>query len=134
MSLYETACKGLSGRESGHFHLAEYHSELLEHMRKVRNAARGASSSSASRSTKSADRERAKRLSDDAQFYPIMVSCLRNYVRSMSHGHKHILRSLPRMLTLWFDLGDEVVDSRRANEYQSGSSLAHSWNLSLIHI
>ena len=45
VSLYETACKGLSGRESGHFHLAEYHSELLEHMRKVRNAARGASSS-----------------------------------------------------------------------------------------
>ncbi|XRB19605.1 non-specific serine/threonine protein kinase [Pseudoscourfieldia marina] len=131
VSLYETACKGLSGRESGHFHLAEYHSELLEHMRKVRNAARGASSSSASRSTKSADRERAKRLSDDAQFYPIMVSCLRNYVRSMSHGHKHILRSLPRMLTLWFDLGDEVVDSRRANEYQSGSSLAHSWNEAL---
>lgn len=40
---------------------------------------------------------------------------IQSYLRSLTFGAKYIFQTLPRMLTLWLDLGFEVhnpVDSR----------------------
>jgi hypothetical protein len=40
---------------------------------------------------------------------PLATQVLQHYGRSLEHGHRHILQSLPRLLTLYFDYGTEVV-------------------------
>ena len=36
----------------------------------------------------------------------ILHEVLRNYGRSVLHGHMHIYQSMPRMLTIWFEYGN----------------------------
>jgi hypothetical protein len=34
---------------------------------------------------------------------------IQSYGASLEHGHRHVLQSLPRLLTLYFDYGQEVA-------------------------
>ena len=44
-------------------------------------------------------------LGEDQPYMEIVPEVLKNYGQAIRHGHRHIYRSLPRMLTVWFDFG-----------------------------
>jgi serine/threonine-protein kinase ATR len=44
----------------------------------------------------------------------IVPEVLQNYGRAVQHGHRHIYRSLPRMLTIWFDFGSTCAAQKQA--------------------
>lgn len=42
-------------------------------------------------------------------FKPIPLKVLESYAMSIRLGHHHIYKSLPRLLTLWYDFGTQAV-------------------------
>ncbi|XP_076342765.1 serine/threonine-protein kinase atr-like [Tachypleus tridentatus] len=42
-----------------------------------------------------------------------MVQC---YGRSLQYGCRHLFHSMPRMLSLWFDLGTQVVEHQKSKK------------------
>ena len=47
---------------------------------------------------------------DDEEAIDLLSETVREYGASIKYGHRHIYESLPRMLTLWFDIGDRVYE------------------------
>ena len=45
-------------------------------------------------------------MGEDQPFMEILHEVLRNYGKSVLHGHTHIYQSMPRMLTIWFEYGN----------------------------
>ena len=41
----------------------------------------------------------------DERSLDYVVEVIQHYATSLRHGHRHAYESLPRMLTLWFDVG-----------------------------
>lgn len=61
-------------------------------------------------------------LGEDQPFMEILHEVLRNYGKSVLHGHKHIYQSMPRMLTIWFEYGNYCS----ANPAPSGNKVVTS--------
>lgn len=40
------------------------------------------------------------------------MQVLESYAASIRLGHRHIYKSLPRLLTLWYDFGTQALASR----------------------
>ncbi|KAH6938320.1 hypothetical protein HPB50_008589 [Hyalomma asiaticum] len=49
-----------------------------------------------------------------------MVHVVRHYGESLRYGCQHIYHSMPRMLSIWFDLGSQVAEMRRARRAPAG--------------
>jgi hypothetical protein len=47
---------------------------------------------------------------------PLHLQALEHYGESIRVGHKHILQSLPRLLTLYFEFGSKVAASKAMNQ------------------
>ena len=70
------------------------------------------------------DSEKAMPLDKQAQNYlsgELSRLVIENYMRSLTNGSKYVFQTLPKVLTLWFDLvgGDVPHDSRRAEKYHA---------------
>jgi hypothetical protein len=46
----------------------------------------------------------------------VNLQALKHYGESIRCGHKHVLQSLPRLLTLYFDFGREVTRMQQNNK------------------
>ena len=53
-----------------------------------------------------------------------MTETVKEYGTSLRYGHKRIHESLPRMLTLWFDIGDAVVKTEAEGGGGAGGAAA----------
>jgi serine/threonine-protein kinase ATR len=95
-SQYQLAAKMHQTWEKGHYYLGRHYNKLLES-------------------------EKALPPEQQAQTYIIGETAklvIENYLRSMSYGTKYIYQTLPRVLTLWLDLGTQVnqpIDPKYGN-------------------
>lgn len=88
--LYKSAARACSTWEDGLFHFAKYCDTMLPLNEKPE---------------KKAD---------------TMVHVVRHYGESLRYGCQHIYHSMPRMLSIWFDLGSQVAEMRRARRAPAG--------------
>lgn len=44
----------------------------------------------------------------------VMVHVVRHYGESLRYGCQHVYHSMPRLLSIWFDLGSQVAEMGRA--------------------
>ena len=96
---YKKAIEHQNRWEKGHYYLGKHYNKLLEF-------------------------EKVKPPSKQAQTYIIREMgklVVENYCRAMAFGAKYIFQTMPRILTLWLDLGAEVeqpVDPKYGNDDQ----------------
>ncbi|ETP04237.1 hypothetical protein F441_18933, partial [Phytophthora nicotianae CJ01A1] len=84
--------------EKGYFFLAKYYEYLLNMSHP--DALNGSMSS-----------DEAADLLVDSVFHGHLINLMKNYVLALAHGTKFVFQSLPRLLTLWFDLGEVLYGS-----------------------
>ncbi|EEY63983.1 phosphatidylinositol kinase (PIK-L4) [Phytophthora infestans T30-4] len=84
--------------EKGYFFLAKYYEYLLNMSHP--DALNGSMSS-----------DEAADLLLDSVFHGYLISLMKNYVQALAHGTKFVFQSLPRLLTLWFDLSEVLYGS-----------------------
>ncbi|CAN7938873.1 unnamed protein product, partial [Ixodes hexagonus] len=82
--LYKSAAQACSSWEDGLFHLAKYCDTVLNLHEKQDKRAE------------------------------VMVHVVRHYGESLRYGCQHVYHSMPRMLSIWFDLGAQVAEMGRA--------------------
>ncbi|XP_076350485.1 serine/threonine-protein kinase ATR-like isoform X2 [Tachypleus tridentatus] len=72
--------------EEGHFHLAKYYDRVMTTL------------------------EKSEKKSE------VIVHMVQCYGRSLQYGCRHLFHSMPRMLSLWFDLGTQVVEHQKSKK------------------
>ncbi|KAJ7130974.1 hypothetical protein C8R46DRAFT_1327841 [Mycena filopes] len=65
--------------ESGHFHLGQFHDECFKNLPPADKASRG---------------------------MKMNASTVKSYSRAIKHGSKYVYQTVPRLLTIWLDLGE----------------------------
>jgi serine/threonine-protein kinase ATR len=112
-SLFENALSLRSNWETGLFKYACYLDELMQDARARQGASAGSLAvGSGGGFGATMDRLGGKsriKLGEDRHHLTFLPEVLRNYGRSVQYGSRHIYRSLPRLLTLWFDFGASVA-------------------------
>lgn len=94
---YKTAADYHSRWEKGHYYLGKHYNKLLES-------------------------EKAKPPAKQSQIFingEISKLVVENYLRSLAFGTKYIYQSLPKLLTLWLDLGadtEQILDPKYGND------------------
>ena len=94
---YKKAVESHSRWERGHYHLGKHYNKLLE-SEKLKPPAKQAQTFITGETAK---------------------LVIENYVRSLAFGAKYIYQTLPRVLTLWLDLGaesEQVLDPKYGND------------------
>jgi serine/threonine-protein kinase ATR len=104
-SLFENALNLRNNWETGLFKYACYLDELMQDARARQEASRGGSSAGGTSGTDRLGGKSRIKLGEDRHHLTLLPDVLRNYGRSVQYGSRHIYRSLPRLLTLWFDFG-----------------------------
>ncbi|EDN95718.1 hypothetical protein SS1G_11597 [Sclerotinia sclerotiorum 1980 UF-70] len=113
---YQLAAKTHNAWEKGHYYLGRHYNKLLE-----------------SASNLPLERQDDNYLSGETA--SLVIS---NYLRSLGHGTKYVYQTLPRILTLWLDLGTQLsqkIDSRRhSQEFVSKMTQLRTKTLSDLHV
>jgi len=120
-SLFENALTLRNNWETGLFKYACYLDELMQDAR-ARQGASG-SGSSAGAIDRLGGKSRIK-LGEDRHHVTFLPEVLRNYGRSVQYGNRHIYRSLPRLLTLWFDFGALISSNPSTYAYDHRTVVA----------
>jgi serine/threonine-protein kinase ATR len=113
---YQVAAKTHQNWEKGHYYLGRHYNKLLE-----------------------SEKAMVPELQSESYLTGETARLvIENYVRSLSHGTKYIYQTLPRLLTLWLDLGIQVnqpVDPRYGNskEFIARITGLRKANLEQIH-
>ena len=97
---YQTAISFENRSEKGHYYLGRHYNKLL-------------------------DSESAKEPTKQAQSYIVGETAklvIENYLRSLAYGSKYILQTLPKILSLWLQLGDDVAKSDEHNQQYGPSA------------
>lgn len=112
VALFEQAIELDSRWENSYFSYASYldtlHSDARKRQQQALQEGRGGSGSS---SAKPQDRLGGKsrvRLGEEQHYMDYLPQILLNYGKSVELGTRHILQTLPRLLTLFFDFGTEM--------------------------
>ncbi|TVY28597.1 Protein kinase [Lachnellula hyalina] len=115
-SQYQLAARTHQTWEKGHYYLGRHYNKLLE---------------------------TEKALAPELQAEPYLTGetaklVIENYLRSLSYGTKYIYQTLPRILTLWLDLGmlvSQPVDPRLGNgkDFTTRITNARRDNLAQLH-
>ncbi|TVY82181.1 Protein kinase rad3 [Lachnellula suecica] len=114
-SQYQLASKTHSNWEKGHYYLGRHYNKLLETEKALAPDIR------------------------DEKFYTGEIAKLvvENYLRSLSFGTKYLYQTLPRVLTLWLDLGTQVMKSldpkQFSKEYITRVTVSRKENLNQLH-
>ena len=111
LNIYSNVLRDQRHTEKANFHVAKYMDDLLKDA-KVRELRRGTSDDG---KDKSRTNSRQKTFDIDERSLDYVVEVIQHYATSLRHGHRHAYESLPRMLTLWFDVGAAAAKSADAN-------------------
>ncbi|KAF7872002.1 uncharacterized protein EAF02_009107 [Botrytis sinoallii] len=113
---YQLAAKTHNAWEKGHYYLGRHYNKLLE-----------------SSSNLPFERQDDNYLSGETA--SLVIS---NYLRSLTHGTKYVHQTLPRILTLWLDLGTQLsqkIDPKRhSQEFVSKMTQLRKKTLDDLHI
>ncbi|TGO91177.1 hypothetical protein BPOR_0036g00070 [Botrytis porri] len=113
---YQLAAKTHNAWEKGHYYLGRHYNKLLE-----------------SSSNLPFERQDDSYLSGETA--SLVIS---NYLRSLGHGTKYVHQTLPRILTLWLDLGTQLsqkIDPKRhSQEFVSKMTQLRKKTLDDLHI
>ncbi|KAG9237915.1 protein kinase-like protein rad3 [Amylocarpus encephaloides] len=104
---YQHAAKTFSSWEKGHYYLGRHYNKLLESDKDL-----------------APEQQSDKCLSGDTSRLVI-----ENYLRSLSYGTKYLYQTLPRIITLWLDLGTQIVQPVDPRHGVSKESMANITNL-----
>jgi len=113
---YQQAARTHQYWEKGHYYLGRHYNKLLE-----------------TEATTPADQQKDNYLSGETARLII-----ENYLRSLTYGNKYIYQTLPRILTLWLDLGSQmsqVSDNKfsTSKEFVGKINTLRKQNLDAIH-
>lgn len=114
-SQYQLAAKTHSTWEKGHYYLGRHYNKLLETEKALTKELQAESFLTG---------ETAKLVTE-------------NYLRSLSYGTKYIYQTLPRILTLWLDLGSQIgqpIDPRYGDGKEFTTRVTNSRKENLGHI
>lgn len=107
LTLYSNVIRDFKSWEKSHFHVARYMDEWMKDAAKRElNGDVGANLPAAVRRKGIGE--------DDEEAIDVLSETVREYGASIKYGHRHIYESLPRMLTLMFDIGDRVYEMENA--------------------
>ncbi|SZF04158.1 unnamed protein product [Blumeria hordei] len=113
---YQLAAKTHINWEKGHYYLGRHYNKLLE-----------------------TEKNLTSELQNEHYLIGEMAKLvIENYLRSLSHGTKYIYQTLPRILTLWLELGGQVIqplDTKYGNskEFITKVNTLQRKNLEHIH-
>ena len=113
---YQLAAKTHMNWEKGHYYLGRHYNKLLE-----------------------SEKALAPELQSERYLFGEMAKLvIENYLRSLTYGTKYIYQTLPRLLTLWLDLGTQVIqplDPKSTNnrDYIKRVSELRKTNLEALH-
>ncbi|KAK3079557.1 hypothetical protein LTS18_004565, partial [Coniosporium uncinatum] len=111
---YQMAVKNFARWDKGHYYLGRYYNKILESEKDLHPS---------KQSVRTRSGETAKLVID-------------NYTRSLGFGSKYYYQSVPKLLTLWLDLGMEVhaaQQQRHSVDRDPQITTAKANNLDLIH-
>ena len=109
-SLYEKAILCDTEWEKGYFFFAKYLDDLMrDAQQREKLGSNGTGVSGNARGSHSMRVSRLKHFSEPKKHYEYVPLVLKNYGECIQHGTKTIYQSMPRMLTVWFEFGNEVV-------------------------
>ena len=119
LNIYSNVLRDQKHTEKANFHVAKYMDDLLKDAarREQRRAATGAEDRGAS----GGGGRRGRHFDVDERSIDYVLEVILHYATSLRYGHRHVYESLPRMLTLWFDVGaaaaaHEVAPSGRGSK------------------
>ncbi|KAI1003089.1 Protein kinase [Podosphaera aphanis] len=113
---YQLAAKTHTSWEKGHYYLGRHYNKLLE-----------------------TEKNLAPEIQNEHYLIGEMAKLvIENYLRSLSYGTKYIYQTLPRILTLWLELGSQVIqplDTKYGNskEFMTRVATLQKKNLQQIH-
>lgn len=89
---YQKACRANIKWEKGHYYLGRHYNKLLE-------------------SEKLLPTNKQKQNFQEGEHHKLVIDC---FIRSFLFGSKYYFQTMPRMLTLWLDLGTEVYNASKS--------------------
>ena len=110
-SKYNMASKIYPTWEKGHYYLGRHYKKLL-------------------------DAEMALKPDDQSDEYvtgQVTRLVVENYVRALGHGTKYLHQSLPRVLTLWLDLGASIGTSTEGRQFAAAVKTKRQQVLNALH-
>ncbi|UPR01432.1 phosphatidylinositol kinase [Chloropicon primus] len=107
MHLYEQAIVFDPEWEKGYFFFARYVDDLMRDAQQREKS--GTGDGEGLRGLHSIRVSRLKHFTQPKKHYEYIPLVLKNYGECIQHGTKTIYQSMPRMLTVWFEFGNEVV-------------------------
>ena len=108
LNIYSNVLRDQRHTEKANFHVAKYMDDLLKDAKVREDRKRGdpMNKDDAKSNGGGAQRPRGSKTWDvDERSLDYVVEVIQHYATSLRHGHRHAYESLPRMLTLWFDVG-----------------------------
>jgi serine/threonine-protein kinase ATR len=119
LNIYSNVLRDQRHTEKANFHVAKYMDDLLKDAQKRERAKAAATDRDgssrgdgdgreaygASRGAAASRAARSRAFDVDERSLDYVVEVIQHYATSLRHGHRHAYESLPRMLTLWFDVG-----------------------------
>ncbi|RAL58649.1 hypothetical protein DID88_003013 [Monilinia fructigena] len=113
---YQLAAKTHNAWEKGHYYLGRHYNKLLESARSL-----------------PLERQDENYLSGETA--SLVIS---NYLRSLGHGTKYVYQTLPRILTLWLDLGTQLSQKinpkLHSQEFVSKITQLRNKTLDALHV
>lgn len=113
---YQLAAKTLTSWEKGHYYLGRHYNKLLE-------------------SSKNLPLEQQDENYLSGETASLVIS---NYLRSLGHGTKYLYQTLPRILTLWLNLGTQLCQKinpkLHSQEFVSKMTQLRTKTLDSLHV
>jgi serine/threonine-protein kinase ATR len=127
LHIYSNVLRDQKHTEKANFHVAKYMDDLLKDAlrREQQRAAAGGGTggAGAGAGAGAGSRSRGRNFDVDEHSIDYVIEIVTHYATSLRYGHRHVYESLPRMLTLWFDVGAAAA-AHEAAAAGGGSSRA----------
>jgi len=111
--LYEKAIRCDTEWEKGYFFFARYLDDLMRDAQQRERMSSNGKEAGSGRGVQALRFSRLKHFSQPKKHYEYIPLVLKNYSECIQHGTKTIYQSMPRMLTIWFEWGNEVIRMER---------------------
>ena len=131
MNLYEQAISCDPEWEKGYFFFARYVDDL---MRDTQQREKSGTTEGGARGLHSLRVSRLKHFAQPKKHYEYIPLVLKNYGECIQHGTKTIYQSLPRMLTVWFEFGNDVIRAEKARKPYPKEVVAKISDLMLVFL
>jgi serine/threonine-protein kinase ATR len=110
LHIYSNVLRDQKHTEKANFHVAKYMDDLLKdalrrEQQRAAAAAAGAGDGASGGGGGGSRGQRGRHFDVDERSIDYVIEIITHYATSLRYGHRHVYESLPRMLTLWFDVG-----------------------------